>query len=57
MDATLQGARAAAIPEDLVAEILALERPGSVPVADPARLFPAYIAGVERLARAVDQWT
>jgi hypothetical protein len=55
-EATLQGARAAQLPDGIVADVLALERPSAVPVADPARLFPAYIAAVEALARAVDQW-
>jgi hypothetical protein len=54
--ATLAGARAAGLPDGIVADVLALERPASVPLSDPARLFPAYLAAVEQLARTVDQW-
>lgn len=54
--ATLEGARAARLPEGLVADILALERPAKVPTADAARLFPDYLAAVEQLAARVDQW-
>ncbi|HKE82380.1 MAG TPA: hypothetical protein VKB50_01430 [Vicinamibacterales bacterium] len=55
-DATHQGARAAGLPEHVVADILALEqKPGTAGV-DAARLFPEYLAAVERLAGAVDGW-
>jgi hypothetical protein len=55
-DATLEGARAAAVPEGVVRDVLSLERPGNLPTADAARLFPPYLAAVEQLARAVDTW-
>jgi hypothetical protein len=55
-DATHQGARAAGLPEHVVAAILALEqKPGTAGV-DAARLFPEYLSAVERLAGAVDGW-
>lgn len=56
MEATRSGANAAGIPDGLVSDLLALEYPSSVPTADPARLFPEYLAAVERLARTVDTW-
>jgi hypothetical protein len=56
MEATMDGARAAGVPDAIAGEMLALERPSSVPTADPARLFPDYLAAVEQLARAVDAW-
>lgn len=56
MDSALEGARAAGLPEPVVADILALERPSSVPQSDPARIFPEYLSAVEQLARAVDTW-
>jgi hypothetical protein len=56
MEATRGGARAAGIPEGVVTDLLALEYPSSVPTADPARLFPEYLAAVEQLARTVDTW-
>jgi hypothetical protein len=55
-DATLEGARAAAVPEGVVRDMLSLERPGNVPTSDAARLFPPYLAAVEQLARTVDTW-
>ena len=55
-DATRAGARAAALPEGLVADMMSLERGASIPTSDPARLFPGYLAAVEQLARAVDAW-
>jgi len=39
-----------------VSAVLALEHPSALPTSDPARLFPAYLAAVERLAAVVDQW-
>lgn len=57
LGATWNGARAAGLDEGVVADILALEHPGAVPSTDPARLFPAYLAAVEQLARHVDTWT
>ena len=53
---TLEGARSAGLPDGIVASILALEQPSSIAVADAARLFPEYLAAVERLAQAVDAW-
>jgi hypothetical protein len=56
MDATLEGARIAGLPEPVIADVLALEQPASIPQSDPARVFPEYLAAVEQLARAVDAW-
>ena len=56
MEATHQGARAAGLSGDVVDAVLALESPSALPSADPARLFPDYLAAVERLAAVVDQW-
>jgi hypothetical protein len=56
MEATRQGARAAGLSSDTVDAILALESPSALPASDPARLFPDYLAAVERLAAVVDQW-
>jgi len=56
MEATLEGARIAGLPEHVVTDLLSLERPASIPQSDPARLFPVYLAAVEQLARAVDTW-
>jgi hypothetical protein len=55
-NATLAGARAAGLPETLVASILALERASTLKPVDAARLFPEYLGAVERLARYVDGW-
>lgn len=56
MEATRAGARAANVPDGVVTDLLALEQHGAVPSADPARLFPEYLAAVEQLARTVDAW-
>jgi hypothetical protein len=56
MEATRQGAHAAGLSDDTVSAVLALEHPSALPASDPARLFPAYLAAVERLAAVVDQW-
>ena len=56
MEATRQGAKAAGLSLDTVDAILALESPSALPASDPARLFPNYLAAVERLAAVVDQW-
>jgi hypothetical protein len=56
MEATRQGARAAGLSTDTVDAILALESPSALPASDPARLFPDYLAAVERLSAVVDQW-
>lgn len=55
-DATREGARAAALPDGVVTDMLALERKSSMPTTDAARLFPRYLEAVEQLARAVDAW-
>lgn len=55
-EATREGARLAGLPHDIVADVLALEHPGGVGATDPARLFPHYLAAVERLAQFVDSW-
>jgi len=55
-DVTRAGARAVGIPEELVADMLNLERQPGIPATDPSRLFPEYLAAVEQLARAVDTW-
>jgi hypothetical protein len=54
--ATREGARAAALPEGIVIEILRLEHRPAIPMTDGAKLFPDYLAAVEQLARAVDAW-
>jgi hypothetical protein len=56
MDITRAGARATGVPDGLVSDLLALERPSGVPATDAARLFPGYLAAVEQLAHAVDTW-
>jgi hypothetical protein len=56
MDTTLEGARIAGLSEQLVADVLALERPPALPQSDPARLFPDYLVAVEQLARTVNAW-
>ena len=55
-DATREGARAAGLAETIVADVLAFDRPSTIPTTDAARLFPQYLAAVEQLARAVDSW-
>lgn len=56
VEATRQGARAAGLSEAVVRDMLALEQSPAIPSADPARLFPEYLAAVERLAHVVDAW-
>jgi hypothetical protein len=56
VDATREGARAAGLSDGVVGDILGLEHARAVPMTDPARLFPDYLAAVERLARVVDTW-
>jgi len=56
VQATREGARAVGLPDDLVADMINMERPSAVSSADPARLFPEYLAAAEQLARAVDTW-
>ena len=55
VEATRHGARTAGIPDHVVSEVLALERPAGVP-SDASRFFPEYLDAVERLAHAVDTW-
>ena len=55
-DATREGARSAGLADGIVADVLALDRPSTIPTTDAARLFPQYLAAVEQLARAVDSW-
>lgn len=55
--ATRDGARLAHLPDGLVSDMLSLERPAAVATADPAKLFPEYLAAVEQLARFVDAWS
>jgi hypothetical protein len=54
--AAQEGARLAGLPEALVGSLLALERPHAMGPTDAARLFPEYLAAVERLASFVDTW-
>lgn len=54
--ATREGAKAAQLPESVVSDILALERPSTMKATDAARLFPRYLDAVEQLARYVDTW-
>ena len=56
MDATRQGARAAGVNDAIVTAVLALDGARDGAPADPARLFPEYLAAVEQLAHAVDAW-
>jgi hypothetical protein len=53
VDATREGARAAGLPDGIVNEILGLEHKPTIPM---TRLFPEYLAAVERLAHVVDRW-
>jgi hypothetical protein len=55
-DATREGARAAGLTDTIVADVLALDRPSTIPTTDAARLFPQYLVAVEQLARTVDSW-
>jgi hypothetical protein len=54
--ATREGARLAALPDGIVGDVLALEHRDRVGSTDPARLFPQYLAALERLAQYVDSW-
>jgi hypothetical protein len=56
LDATRGGARAAGLPAGVVHDVLALEQPTGIPTVDPARIFPDYLAAVEQLAHAIDEW-
>ena len=54
--ALAEGARSAGLADSIVSDVLALDRPSTIPTTDAARLFPQYLAAVEQLARAVDAW-
>jgi hypothetical protein len=57
--ATVEGARAARLPDSVVSAVLALEparQAAGVSSTDPARLFPEYLSAVEQLAAFVDRW-
>lgn len=54
--AARDGARLAGVPDDVVDAILTLEHADGMGTTDPARLYPAYLAAVERLAMFVDSW-
>lgn len=56
VEAAREGARETGLDDGLVSELVALEERSSVATADPARLFPRYLAAVEQLAHAVDAW-
>jgi hypothetical protein len=55
-EATTRGARAAQLPERVVADVIAMEHAAATPTVDAARLFPEYLAAVEQLSRTVDTW-
>jgi hypothetical protein len=55
-EATTHGARAAQLPEKVVADVMAMEHAGAVHTVDAVRLFPEYLAAVEQLSRTVDGW-
>lgn len=55
-DITRRGADAAGLPDAIVSQVLALEQPDTMASTDAARLFPAYLAAVEQLARTLDRW-
>jgi hypothetical protein len=57
MDLTRRGAQAAGIPDTVVDAVLALEHRPTAGAVDAARLFPSYLAAIERLAETVDRWT
>jgi hypothetical protein len=56
LEATRAGARLAGIRDEVVTEVLALERPSAVGMSDQARFFVTYLSAVEQLARTVDTW-
>jgi hypothetical protein len=49
-------ARLTGEPDSVFADVLALATPADSGPADAARLFPRYLAAVERLAGYVDSW-
>lgn len=54
--AAREGAGAAHLPDNVVAQILTLEQPSALKATDAARLYPEYLAAVEQLARYIDGW-
>ncbi len=54
--AAREGARLAGLSSEIAGDVLALAQPAGIGAADPARLFPQYLAAVERLAAFVDSW-
>jgi hypothetical protein len=56
VEATRSGGRAAGVADAMVTDMLNLERQPGIPATDPSRLFPEYLAAVERLSQAVDRW-
>ena len=56
LEATRAGARAAQLPDAVIADLITLEQRPAMRSVDAARIFPDYIAAVEQLARAVDAW-
>ena len=56
VDATREGARSAGLSDGIVSDIVGLEHTSAIPMVDAARLFPEYLAAVERLAQVVDAW-
>ena len=53
---TRHAARLAQLPDGVISDILALERPSAMRTTDAAKLFPEYLAAVGQLARFIDQW-
>ena len=56
METTRRGAGVAGVPADVVDAVLALEHRPTAGAVDAARLFPRYLAAVEKLAGTVDRW-
>jgi hypothetical protein len=56
VDATREGANRAGLADGIVSDVLALDQTSGMTSTDAARLFPEYLAAVERLARFVDGW-
>ncbi|MGE0591868.1 MAG: hypothetical protein AB7G23_01940 [Vicinamibacterales bacterium] len=56
-EATQAGARLAGLEPGLVSSILRVDEPGGLASSDPARLFPDYLAAMERLAHVVNAWS
>jgi hypothetical protein len=44
------------LADHVVGDLLALADPDGLPAVDPVKLFPAYLAAMERLAEFVDRW-